>query len=124
MTEPTKSPMKSPEGECGASCAAEWPNCVDFHDGQGKNSCKVCGRELNTEGSRLVRQGKCVVGCTLTAEMEAICGVTTDAPTGSPTEATESPTKGCTKSKRSPFFFKANKKGKETLKNCKWLEKR
>jgi len=43
-------------------------------------------------------------------------------PTAEPTAPTESPTKGCTQSKKAKFFLKATKNGKETLKNCKWLE--
>jgi len=120
--ERTQSPVTSPGGECGTECAAEWPNCVNFHDNAGRDGCQVCWGELGKAGSNLVKKGKCVVGCTLTAEMAAKCGVATDAPTGSPTAATASPTPGCTQSVRSKFLLKVNKKSVETIKTCRWLD--
>merc|ERR1712129_13365 len=110
---------------CVATCEKEWPNCVEFHNGKGKDGCAVCEKELNKEGSRLVKKGKCIVGCELTVNMQGICKNLTGKPTATPSVIpTEVVMANCTENKNDKFFYKFNKKqGKDVTRLCKWLEK-
>merc|ERR1712008_510329 len=58
----------------------------------------------------LVDRGNCVVGCTLTESMLEICE--------------EGPPPGCTQNSSDDFYYKTNKKGKDIIKSCAWLEKK
>ena len=124
----TPAPMSSSNPMCGPDCENEFPTCVQFHGNDGADGCAVCRQELHDAGSTLVNRGNCVVGCTLTDAMFAVCDegdtppVTPVVPTGMPTPGSSS---GCTQQNASDkFYYKTNKKkGKEVTKKCSWLEK-
>ena len=64
-------PTSSSNPTCGPDCETEFPTCVWFHGAD--DGCDVCLQELQESGSTLVNRGNCVVGCTLTDAMLAVC---------------------------------------------------
>mmetsp|Transcript_55194 Transcript_55194/g.66455 ORF Transcript_55194/g.66455 Transcript_55194/m.66455 type:complete len:679 (+) Transcript_55194:90-2126(+) len=70
ITTPVTAPVSAPNNggsPCEESCEIEFPMCV------GATNCDNCLEELSKEGSILVQEGGCTVGCSPTPAMNNLC---------------------------------------------------